>query len=161
MNLPFSGDVPLKRMVAKRFFLILKLLTVALLLIRISSGGTAQAPEENDPAVPGLSVGEGGRLLLDNPDPINVVSIHMYGIPERFGETPSVAEFLSLTERITDRAQKPLFVGEFGVKGKGPEVKKRFRTYLQALEQSGVSLAALWVYDFGRHHSSEPWNVTL
>jgi hypothetical protein len=43
--------------------------------------------------------------------------------------------------------KKPLFIGEFGVPGTGPDVEKKFRRVLRIIEESPVPLAALWVFD--------------
>jgi hypothetical protein len=43
--------------------------------------------------------------------------------------------------------KKPLFIGEFGVPGTGPEVEKEFRRMLRLIEESHAPLAALWVFD--------------
>jgi hypothetical protein len=103
------------------------------------------------------------RLLLDNPDPVNVVCIHLYEPTEkRFGREVPAEDLLRLTKGIAARTRKPLFVGEFGAWVQGPNgedaAKPRFRQVLSAIEESGVSLAALWVYDFGGQGQS--WNVT-
>ena len=73
-----------------------------------------------------------------NPDPINAISIHAYGEDvERIGWSVRAAKLI----------KKPLFVGEFGVPGTGPEVETKFRHMLKIIEESPISLAALWVFD--------------
>jgi len=104
------------------------------------------------------------RLLLDNPDPVNVVSIHLYDASAgRFGrDGVSVEELLSLAVRAAARAGKALFVGEFGAASRPPDGEKgaraRFAAILAAIEKAEVPLAALWVYDFAGQ--ARDWNVT-
>ena len=103
------------------------------------------------------------RLLLDNPDPVNVVCVHLYEPTEkRFGREVPAEDLLRLTKGIAARTRKPLFVGEFGAWVQGPNgeeaAKARFAQVLTAIEQSGVPLAALWVYDF--RGQGQRWNVT-
>jgi len=88
-------------------------------------------------------------LLGDNPDPMNAISVHAYEDSERIRATMEIAR----------KARKPLFAGEFGVVGpRSPETEKRFSELLALIENEGVPLAALWVYDFGGQDDS--WNVT-
>jgi len=104
------------------------------------------------------------RLLLDSPDPVNVISVHVYkGKMKRLGREVPVEEFLKLTMDVASRAKKPLFLGEFGAWEAGPggkkSAKQRFARILAAIESARVPLAALWVYDFD--HQGKTWNVTL
>lgn len=102
------------------------------------------------------------RLVLDNPDPIDVVSVHVYRDPmKRFGREVGAAEFLKLAVAVARKAGKPLFVGEFGAGEAEPPnaegTRKHFEGILAATEAAGVPLAALWVYDFA--HQDKVWNV--
>ena len=80
-------------------------------------------------------------LLADNPDPVNVLSVHAYkGDVGRIRPTMGIAA----------RAKKPLFIGEFGVPGgPSPQTEKEFAEMLATIEREGVPLAALWVFDYG------------
>jgi hypothetical protein len=103
------------------------------------------------------------RLRLDNPDPVNTLSVHVYEPKEkRFGRDTPVEELLRLAADVAVRAGKPLFVGEFGAPGVGPEAgngaKERFAALIAAIEKADVPLAALWVYDFPGQ--AKDWNVT-
>ncbi|HUT34294.1 MAG TPA: cellulase family glycosylhydrolase [Planctomycetota bacterium] len=103
------------------------------------------------------------RLRLDNPDPVNTLSVHVYEPREkRFGRETPIEELLRLAAGAARRAKKPLFVGEFGASGVGPEAEKvakeRLTTLLAAIEKAGAPLAALWVYDFAGQ--AKDWNVT-
>lgn len=103
------------------------------------------------------------RLVLDNPDPVNTISIHIYEPKEkRFGRETTVEQFLAVAAQVSAQAKKPLFVGEFGAPGIGPEAEKAARERLAALiaaiENARVPIAALWVYDFSGQEKD--WNVT-
>jgi len=90
-------------------------------------------------------------LLGDNPDPMDMISIHLYAHQEeRFNRVVNCKELLKTALDAAVKAKKPLFVGEFGVSEKlGPElVRKRFTEMLATIEKSGVPLTALWVYDY-------------
>lgn len=87
-------------------------------------------------------------LLGDNPDPVDVLSVHAYEDYHR----------LDLTMSIARRARKPLFVGEFGVPGVGEETRAKFSEMLGYIENLGVPLACLWVYNYSSQ--DDAWNVT-
>jgi len=88
-------------------------------------------------------------LAGDNPSPMNVLSIHVYGDSSQLATSVEVALGLG----------KPLFVGEFGVPGApSEESKAAFASLLGQIEELNVALAALWVYDFGSQDGE--WNVT-
>ncbi|MFP4057822.1 MAG: cellulase family glycosylhydrolase [Candidatus Brocadiia bacterium] len=103
------------------------------------------------------------RLLGDNPDPVDVVSVHVYpgAAARRFGRGASLAELLEVAAGVAARAGKPLFVGEFGAWDRdrpgGAAERAAFRRVLAAVVEARVPLAALWVYDFD--HQAESWNV--
>ncbi len=100
-------------------------------------------------------------LLTHNPDPMNVISIHLYPHhKERFNRSVTFEELLTLAMDTARKAKKPLFIGEFGAsEALGPEdVRKEFAEALSAVEKTGVPLAALWVYDFPLQDGT--WNVT-
>jgi hypothetical protein len=76
-----------------------------------------------------------GQMLRNlNPEPIDAISIHAYG---------EDTERIAWAVRAAKSIKKPLFIGEFGVPGTGPEVEKEFRRMLRAIEESSVPLAAL------------------
>lgn len=87
-------------------------------------------------------------LLGDNPDPVDVISVHAYEDYHR----------LALTIEIARRARKPLFVGEFGVPGNDEETREKFLEMLSYMEDLGVPLACLWVYRYP--NQDDTWNVT-
>ena len=90
-------------------------------------------------------------LLGDQPDPMNVVSVHWYKEP---------AGRLEAAMAAAARVRKVLFVGEFGVPGPATaEARKRFAEMLAALVAHRVPMAALWVYDYAGQDGE--WNVTV
>jgi len=98
-------------------------------------------------------------LLTQNPDPMDLVSIHVYPHihGERFDQAyTSYDELLRLSMDASTTADKALFVGEFGapddVEHGGPDqARKELLQLITDLELNEVPLAALWVYDFPRH----------
>ena len=86
-------------------------------------------------------------LAGDNPDPIDTVSVHVYrDAIDRLVEAVQAAR----------KCGKPLFVGEFGVSGEGPDVVKQFESLLRHIEEMQVPLAALWVFDY---QGQSEWTV--
>lgn len=75
--------------------------------------------------------------VADNPDPVDLVSVHMY---------EKDLERLPLVLQAAQKLRKPLFVGEFGVPGKRAESEQAFREQLAAIETQQVPLAALWTF---------------
>jgi predicted GH43/DUF377 family glycosyl hydrolase len=78
-------------------------------------------------------------LALGTPDPIQVISVHMYK-----DDHTRLAAAMDVSRKLN----KPLFVGEFGVESNTPEDAARLRRMVAALQASQVPLAALWVFDF-------------
>lgn len=77
-------------------------------------------------------------LTLNNPDPLDVISLHAYeDDDQRFAVAMDVSRKLG----------KPVFVGEFGAQGTSPEQAAKFRRLLKAIEDHGIPLAAVWVFD--------------
>lgn len=92
-------------------------------------------------------------LGLDNPDPVNTLSVRAYDAKEDVGR-------LKWAMEVSKAVRKPLFVGEFGVPGAAlAESRLAFAGMLAEIESLGVPLSALWVYDF--EAQSRDWNVTL
>lgn len=99
--------------------------------------------------------------LASQPEPLDVASYHFYGAP--VADEPwklwglSAAEMVRALARATQAARVPVFFGEFG------QMKPSFAADhgaawtvagIDALEQEGVSLAAIWVWHF-------PWQPDL
>jgi hypothetical protein len=89
-------------------------------------------------------------LVGDNPAPVNSFTVRGY-------ET-SDWDRLAAAADIARRERRPLFVGEFGIKGRANDEQRReFQQQLERLHALGVPLAALWVYDFKGQDTD--WNV--
>jgi len=93
------------------------------------------------------------RIMLRNlnPDPVNTLSAHVYS--DDMVRLPWVF-------RAAKQIKKPLFIGEFGVPGTGPEVEQTFRQMLKLIEESDTALAALWVFDLSSQNENPNFNVT-
>jgi arylsulfatase A-like enzyme len=89
-------------------------------------------------------------LAAGNPDPINAISIHVYG-----EAAPRLTNALAVARNL----KMPLFVGEFGAKGPRARSESEFRRLLAAIETNGVPLAAVWVFDFQPQDTD--WNITM
>lgn len=95
------------------------------------------------------------NLVDITPDPNNLISVHVYPQEhEKRFEQPdtSYLEILQLCMKASAQSGKGLFVGEFGAaddeKNGGPEKARReFTGLLAAIEEAGVPLSALWVFD--------------
>ena len=87
-------------------------------------------------------------LAGDNLDPADTISVHVYG---------SAQDRLAEVLQAATKTNKPLFVGEFGAQGEGPEVRQQFQVLLDLVEKAEVPLAALWVFDY---RGQTDWNVT-
>jgi hypothetical protein len=101
-----------------------------------------------------------GILLRDNPDPFDVISVHVYGSSGQ-ANTKSIAELVATLQDISASAGKPLFVGEFGASATLGKDKERalFLEILRAIEASKVPLSAFWVFDYPGQNKD--WNVTF
>lgn len=77
-------------------------------------------------------------LELNNPDPVSVISLHAYEQDDQ--------RFAAAME-VSRKLNKPVFIGEFGAQGTTPEQAAKFRRLLQSIEDHGIPLAALWVFD--------------
>jgi endo-1,4-beta-mannosidase len=87
-------------------------------------------------------------LAKANPDPISGIELHAYDAGElRFAKAMEVARKLN----------KPILVGEFGVRGETPEQAAALRRLLTTIVDHDIPLAALWVFDYSRQ---DDFNVT-
>jgi len=92
-------------------------------------------------------------LQRDNPDPLDVLSVHIYpdAPAKRFADAPvtGIDALVADLMQAARAAGKPLVVGEFGPAGAiGPAERPAFEEILAALVKHDVPLAALWVFDF-------------
>ncbi len=73
-----------------------------------------------------------------NPDPISGIGVHAYEDDDQ--RMVWVAE-------TAKKMNKPAFVGEFGAQKETPEQAAKFHRLLKAITDSGIPLAAVWVFD--------------
>ena len=99
------------------------------------------------------------NLLAVTPEPVNMISIHVYPhARKRFGGTASYEEILSLAMATARKTGKVLFVGEFGASdteeaGGIKAARKDNEALLDAIMNTDVPLAALWVFDLPMQES--------
>lgn len=90
-------------------------------------------------------------LAAENPSFITSLSGRLYSTNDLAALLPAMA--------LSRQCGKPLFIGEFGVAGDMSDATQRqFRAWLEALDTNGVTLAALWVFDFAGQ--AKDWSVT-
>lgn len=104
-------------------------------------------------------------LGVQNPSPIDVLSIHVYpGAAEEdyFSEPAGVADLIRVGMEAATALKKPLFVGEWGAQEVkyGVETKDKFMELLQTIEANNVPLSAMWVFDYPPHDTEEGINVS-
>jgi hypothetical protein len=83
-------------------------------------------------------------LLAQNPDPINMLSVHIYQKSQKLAPygPETVAQFIARFSRMAASSGKPLFIGEFPARDRA-----QTEEYLQAIEQNRVPLSAFWTFD--------------
>ncbi|MDQ8196193.1 cellulase family glycosylhydrolase [Coraliomargarita sp. SDUM461004] len=103
-------------------------------------------------------------MPLDNPDPMDTVTVHVYpgtrgGNPTTYfpNDGPIVIEWQTgqyyelLSHYMSGSAAigKPLVLGEFGAPGEGTNAdeKETFHRFMQAIVDSEVQLSLLWTFD--------------
>lgn len=103
------------------------------------------------------------KNLIDiNPEPINLVSVHLYAFDKekRFGrDHVPYADVMRECMQAVAAAGKALFVGEFGAaddpKNPNPEkMRAEVEEMFAAFESTGVPLAAIWNYDLPEQEDS-------
>ena len=92
-------------------------------------------------------------LAEHNPVAASLLSVHVYPVHagKYFrGENATILEILREVKRTAAQRKQAVFVGEFGAsEDLGHDAaRERFVELLSAIEQSGVALAAVWVFDF-------------
>jgi hypothetical protein len=83
-------------------------------------------------------------LRDQNPDPINMISVHVYQKSQKlspFGPE-TVGQFIARYTRFAADAHKPLFIGEFPTRNRA-----QAEEFLRAIEDNRVPLSAFWVFD--------------
>ena len=104
------------------------------------------------PAAWHMARGQAGRdnaqqsfesLLSLHPDPMNVISVHVYEkAKQNYPWANSTAGVLTTLTRSAAAAGKPLFLGEFPVRDQA-----QTQEFLQAIQAARVPLSAFWVFD--------------
>jgi endo-1,4-beta-mannosidase len=105
-------------------------------------------------------------MLRDNAGGYDTLGIHIYADKEVNAECGRWAtgwmDFLAALREVADETQRPIFIGEFGLGDGGEhapeEVRRRFKEVMDAMEQNGIDLAAVWVYDLKNQTGN--WNIT-
>ena len=106
-------------------------------------------------------------LDVQNPDPLNSVTIHVYpqSVTNRFPPNPpTIKEIVQITMGKANKLKKPLFIGEWGASiGVGVsdlmEQRNVLMNMIQIIEDEKVPLAAYWVFDYSPQESMG--NATL
>jgi hypothetical protein len=82
-------------------------------------------------------------LLNLTPDPLNVLSVHVYErAKEHYPEAGGIEGVMAMVTRQAAVVRKPLFIGEFPVKDRA-----QTQEFLHAIEVNRVPLSAFWVFD--------------
>ena len=101
-------------------------------------------------------------LLRDNPNPFDALSVHIYAEanPDYAGDAETLTGLVQTMQAVSTRAQKPLFIGEFGApRTLGKEAERAgFAALIKAIETNRVPLSAFWVFDYPGQ--DKDWNVT-
>jgi Cellulase (glycosyl hydrolase family 5) len=98
-------------------------------------------------------------LALTHPDPIDIVSIHLYPDADRLGFDGRDPGVLGRYQDAADALAKPLFVGEFG--DTNPTVSELrsanfTRRCMLEMLQRRVPLSLIWVWEFYQFNPSVP-----
>lgn len=103
-----------------------------------------------------------GILSRDNPDPFQMLSVHVYPKTSQYpGGAKDFPDLVKTMQEMSLKAKKPLFIGEFGSSPELDENEERanFLEILNAIEVNKVPLSAFWVFDFSLQ--DETYNVTF
>jgi len=102
-------------------------------------------------------------LLRDNPDPFQVISVHVYPRTDQTysAHAKTVTDLVATVQATSLAAGKSLFIGEFGAPTTlgGDQERSEFSVLLNAIEMHKVPLSAFWVFD--HPGQSKDWNVTF
>jgi len=110
------------------------------------------------------SIGQFEKILLrDNPNPFDMICIHAYpqANNQYSAKARNLKDMLKAIQKISLKARKPLFIGEFGAPltlGKDKE-RARFLELVNAIEANKVPLSAVWVFDHAGQNRD--WNITF
>lgn len=100
----------------------------------------------------------------DNPEPLDTISIHIYGDNPVEQECASWAtnrvQYIKTIVSTAKEMKRPVFIGEFGLaESTNCVVVDVFSDMIADMDTAGVDLAAFWVYDLTAQDGS--WNVTF
>lgn len=105
-------------------------------------------------------------LSLQNPNPINVLSSHIYKASSTEGyfadgET-DIDGMIASSMEVAKNKKKPFFLGEWGAQQNkyGDDTKNIYLEILQAIEKNKVPISAMWVFDYPPHDTEEGINVS-
>lgn len=105
-------------------------------------------------------------LRRDNPAPLDTICVHVYADSPVAKELACWAtnhmDYLRVIRGLATEMKRPLFVGEFGLASKGDAAGERikFEKLLADLGDSGVDLAAVWVFDL-KSQGKQGWHTTF
>ena len=78
-------------------------------------------------------------------------------------DEPDIRELLEITLDAASDAGKAVFLGEFGARAAegltADEARETNKAMLNALKETGIPLAAIWVFDFDAQQDAG-WNIT-
>ena len=96
-------------------------------------------PRQRDSAVQSYSI-----LLEQNPDPIDLLSVHVYARSQKLSPygPEKVSDFVGRYSRFAAKSGKPLFMGEFPVRD-----RREASDYINAIVDNRVPLSAFWTFD--------------
>ncbi|MEI8042739.1 MAG: cellulase family glycosylhydrolase, partial [Verrucomicrobiota bacterium] len=102
-------------------------------------------------------------ILRDNPACLGTLTVHFYGERDELGKLTVWAtnrlEWLRWLKGIAREEQRPLWVGEFGVRaGNDADAHAAFERMLGDFEAAKFDLAAFWVFDLDGQ--KDTWSVT-
>jgi hypothetical protein len=103
-------------------------------------------------------------IRRDNPEPLDTHSLHIYASHDVTKELAAWAtnhvDYLGPVVAQARVMKRPVWIGEFGLPSKGDDAGERakFEGLIAAMEQTGVDLAAVWVFDLA---NQTEWNATF
>jgi len=104
-------------------------------------------------------------LLRDNPDPMNVISIHLYANGDDMfyaDRKVKISELFRETQAMAATVKKPVFLGEFGATASmGPE-REGITKLIAAIEANKIPLSAIWDFDGVSHDTQwvKDWRIS-
>ena len=104
-------------------------------------------------------------LRRDNPSPLDAISVHLYGGDDSAKDLAAWAtnrlDYLRSLKSFAAVKERPLFVGEFGVKREsdGTTSRAKMEGLIADIESAQIDLATLWVFDLATQ--DKDWNVNF